>query len=417
MPSRGTKTLLPLLLVLVLSGGLRLWGLGSPPDYAGDERWQVPVAKSYVRDGQTNDTIWHHPPFGILLLAGSMDIFGDNPYGWRMRNAALGSLSAGLLFLVALEIFGNLRVAFLSGLLLALDPLHIAISRLTFDEIPAIFFSLLGLLFALQYLKRRRNLLPAAAGAAIGFSLASKFYFVFGAGILFFFCLQDKDCAPDARPHRLLYLFLALLVIPVAVYVLSYFPWFGRGNSFSEFARFQADSFGDLASMTHAWFRNDIYLSKSGRPVEWFVIPRMFGMQLWQEDGVAVFNFSLNNPPVWLLVRPSFFFLGYRCLKNKDRVQMLWLALFCSIYIPLISTGRVIYLYSATAVLPFVFSFVAYFMDALLVKAGRKRWVYPALLALLLSWSLYVYPLVTFKKVPLALYGPVTAFARVYHAF
>ncbi len=362
-------------LLTVLALGLRLWGISDMEAHTGDEAGQVSSAKHFIRTGHTDSTFWHHPPFGLILIAASIEVFGDNPAGWRLRNAVLGGMTPLLLFLIAAELFASQRVAFMAGLLLALDPLHIFLSRSTMDEIPAVFFFLLALLVDVKYLKGKIET-PLASGLFLGLSLASKQYYALAILPLFIFNLVLPAKGEKAGWYKTMHVTLVFLLLPLVVFTACYFPWFAGGHGLRDFYRFQLDAYYDLQSMTYNWFALGELLRETGAPWEWFVRPKytmLFGAG-WGQWGCYLC--LTNNPVIWLLTLPALFFMTLRYRKEKDRWLLMTVVLFLAVYVPLLLAKRPIFLYSATAVLPFAFLAVAYLVTSLAQKARMHELAY-----------------------------------------
>ncbi|HSN16123.1 MAG TPA: glycosyltransferase family 39 protein, partial [Anaeromyxobacteraceae bacterium] len=118
------RDLIAILLLFALAFGLRFSGVTDPPSRWGDEQEHVPAATHYWSQGHFDPNLWEHPPLRHLLLYGFLQLFGDNPYGWRMRNVLFGALAAVLVYLLARSTGGPRLAAGVAGLLMATDPLH-----------------------------------------------------------------------------------------------------------------------------------------------------------------------------------------------------------------------------------------------------------------------------------------------------
>ena len=71
-----------------------------PPKYMFDEVYHAYTAGQYAAgnaDAYTWDTeaptdgvayTWNHPPLGMLMMAGGILLWGDEPFGWRFSSAA-----------------------------------------------------------------------------------------------------------------------------------------------------------------------------------------------------------------------------------------------------------------------------------------------------------------------------------------
>jgi 4-amino-4-deoxy-L-arabinose transferase-like glycosyltransferase len=108
-----------------------------------------------------------HPQLAKIIMAGTIELFGDNPYGWR-----IGSVIFGLIALIA--IYALVRAAGGSGWLAvgavgvaALDNLLLVHSRIGVLDIYAVAMMLVA---AALYLRRH----PIAAGVAVGIAMCTK---------------------------------------------------------------------------------------------------------------------------------------------------------------------------------------------------------------------------------------------------
>ena len=395
-------------LLLLVALGLRAWGIGDFTRTTGDEGNQIPAAKHFIRYGHSDGTNWHHPPLGLVLLGDSIEILGDNVFGWRIRNLVLGGLTPVLLYLVALELFSSEAIALVAALLLALDPLHIFLSRSTMDEIPAVFFFLPALWIVLRYMRGVTDT-PVLAGFLIGFSLATKEYYLPAAGVLFIFTLAARWKKNGMDVPTAVHLVLVFLVLPSVILLASYFQWFAAGHGLRDFVQLQIDSQRDLQNMTYDWFLNGERLRRMGTPWEWFVLPKhtlFFG----QETGAfGLYMIVSNNPAIWLWTLPSIAFQFVRWVQGKDSALKINVMLFFSAFVPLLLVKRPIFLYSAVTVLPLAFMAMAYSLETLKTRMGRGP--YRFFIGAVLCLGLYYYPLVSAKYVPTLLYTPVLALA------
>lgn len=150
--------------VFVIALVLRLWGLGSIGTLIFDETY-------YVKDGYTlwrngTEMAWPddpnpafeaghvdtylprgeyvvHPPVGKWVIGAGEALLGaDNPWGWRLSVAILGSLSVLLLARIGRRLFGSTAVGTIAAGLLAVDGLHLVMSRTGLLDMVLSFFVL-----------------------------------------------------------------------------------------------------------------------------------------------------------------------------------------------------------------------------------------------------------------------------------
>ena len=93
-----------LILLLILSFGLRLFTLANPAAYIFDEVYHVPAIKAiavgnpdpfnpFAQAPEPNTAYdWLHPPVAKLIQAISVNVFGANSFGWRFPSALFGTL-------------------------------------------------------------------------------------------------------------------------------------------------------------------------------------------------------------------------------------------------------------------------------------------------------------------------------------
>lgn len=81
----------PLLVLLLVVLGLHLATITHPNEPLFDEQHYVPDARRIVTGEGTLRV--EHPPLAKLIIAGGIEIFGDNPWGWRMPAVILSTVA------------------------------------------------------------------------------------------------------------------------------------------------------------------------------------------------------------------------------------------------------------------------------------------------------------------------------------
>jgi len=141
------------LAVTGLAAILRLRNLGQPNDvifdetyYAKDaislrlfgyERQEVENANELLITGTTpiesifttDPAFIVHPPLGKWVIAAGEAIFGPNPFGWRIAVAIVGIISVLLIARIVRRLSGSTAIGTIAGFLLAIDGMHIVMSR------------------------------------------------------------------------------------------------------------------------------------------------------------------------------------------------------------------------------------------------------------------------------------------------
>jgi dolichyl-phosphate-mannose--protein O-mannosyl transferase len=400
MYNRFEKALPVLFFLLALL--LRVWGIADNAGLRGDEGFQVPSALNYIQTGHSEPDNWIHPPLKNILLAVNVKIWGNNPYGWRMLNVILGSLTVMGLYLFAKELFSNIVIASIAALFLAFDPLHIFYSRSNFQEIPAACFFLLSVLLQLRYLDGSRWS-AIAAGTLLGLAHAMKWYYIVAWIVMLCYVAYRKSRQPEWSRVSALFLESVFVALPIAVYLLTYYAWFSRGYSLFEFGQMQVDMFREMTSMAITGFKQQ--LAEIGSSYYWFIKPMFYAFPLGGEGPWRKVLVMMNNPPVWLLVLPSSAYLLFLQRHRMDRKLILLIAIFAAVYVQFLLTSRPVFLYSALAVLPFALLLVAVAVVRVSEMFKRPESLVRSIMLGFLIWSMMVYPLATGRSTPIGLSG------------
>lgn len=172
--------------VALLAGVMRFAGLGHPTKLVFDEVFYARGAYSLVTQGfegtwggenqdfaegdyselaTTGDYVVH-PLIGKLLIGVGIQLFGPTPFGWRFMGALLGTITVVIIALLARHLLRSTVFGAVAGVLLAVDGVHIVLSRAALLDIYLTFFAVAG--FALLVVDRARTrarLLEAADAA------------------------------------------------------------------------------------------------------------------------------------------------------------------------------------------------------------------------------------------------------------
>ena len=402
-------------LIILFAVITRIWGIGDIASFTGDEGLHVPASENYLASGHSTPDYWFHPPLKHLLLAGSIKIFGNNPYGWRMRNALFGILSVIAIFLVGKTLFpDDIRIAYLSAALLAIDPLHIRLSISTAEEIQAACFFLLSLYFSSGFIKGKL-VAGTAAGCFLGLAMASKWYYIPAALILVFFVLSARRQQGELTFSGTLAVLSSYITLPIGVYLSVFYAWFNRGYGIGEFVQMQIDTYRELQAVLLTDFNNK--LAPISSPLAWFVKPVLIGFDVSRSQSIGQFSILMNNPPVWLFAIPAVLYTIYRGWKDRDRSAMLIAGFFCATYAQFLMVNRPIFIYSAIACLPFVCLAVAFLIISMLSRIKNGEQYETPLIAVIFLWGIYLYPFISYKPVPRFLYEPLLSLGTIYKPF
>jgi dolichyl-phosphate-mannose-protein mannosyltransferase len=342
------------LLVTVFGGILRFVRLGDPRGLVFDETYYVKDAYSLLRYGVERITLGDdknpiadhrilagdldifkhcptssdcasfvaHPPLGKWMIALGEWLFGMNPFGWRFAAALAGTLSILVLARVARRMTRSTLLGCLAGLLLALDGLHLVLSRTALLDIFLMFWVLAGFACLVADRDRTRSRLAdwyesavggvlgprlgarpwrLAAGVCLGAACAVKwsgiFFLVAFAAMSVLWDMGARRAAGIRRPYRgAIGLDLpggvaALGLLPALTFLASWTGWFVTAGG---------------------WGRN-LEQATSGGPA-FFVFDSLRSWLKYQEQvlayhtGLHLYHPSMSEPWQWpVLFRPVSF--------------------------------------------------------------------------------------------------------------
>ena len=280
------------LLVTALAAVLRLVYLDRPARLVFDETYYVKQAYSLLTLGyegrwneEPNDHFIAgdfsdlnteadyavHPAVGKWMIALGMRLLGaDNPVGWRISAAVAGILSVLMLARIARRLFSSTLLGSVAGLLLAVDGVHLVMSRISILDIFLQFWVLAGfgavLLDREQYRRRlaHRAALDLAAhgrlpdpwgpkvgmrwwlvvaGVCLGLACGVKWSGIYAVAVFGVLVVAWTITARRAVGVRFwvgagalrdgIPAFLALVPVAAMTYVLTWIPWWRNPNSYN----------------------------------------------------------------------------------------------------------------------------------------------------------------------------------------
>src|SRR5262245_27573963 len=218
--------------------------LSVPPKYVFDEVYHAYTAGQYVagnHDAYVWSTkapqegvayMWNHPPLGVLLIAGGIEIFGDDAFGWRFSAAIFGASGIVLAFFLALRVTKDRMAALLTAGLLLCEGLYFAQARVGMLDVFGVFFAM-GALLSLDRFLTEPERVPWAivrTGLWLGLALATKWNAAYLAACCGLVVAWKALRVPRLWP----WVALGMGVVPLSVYLAAYVPFFYVGHTASE---------------------------------------------------------------------------------------------------------------------------------------------------------------------------------------
>jgi dolichyl-phosphate-mannose-protein mannosyltransferase len=403
-PARRSRYGLVVALILLISTALRLWQLSTPATYMFDEIYYAKDAKAIV-DGRVgpkpplrweagDEVSWPHPEMGKFAIAAGILLFGDRAFGWRLPAVVAGVALLACVYPLARRLGLSPPWAVLALLLASADQLGITQSRIATLDIFIAAWSVICILFALRYVQDGWKLRWLfVCGFAGGMAAATKWSgglaIITAAFIMLAAWLiqrreareaaaelapgdedeaatraedaHDAEDAPAGAPvvGRVLSIFLALVIVPMAIYMLSYTQYFLSGHSWADWIELhrQAVNFSLHLQATHTYASHAPSWIIDYRPV-WYYF-----------QGKTTYHgiIAMGNPFLWWLATISLVAAVVLVFARRSVTLLPVAAIIVVLYTPWFATTRTSFLYYMTPVAPFLAILVA---TALCMFAG-----------------------------------------------
>lgn len=146
----------------------------APLDVGSDAVQYHNLALGIMRGDWSDWMFLARPPLQPLLMAGVYALAGVQPLAVTIVHAMLGGLTAGLTYLLALQLNSSPRAALVAGAIVALDPASVVINVTLLTETLATFWLGLGMLALVRASCLDSLRLSLLAGACFGLSALAR---------------------------------------------------------------------------------------------------------------------------------------------------------------------------------------------------------------------------------------------------
>jgi hypothetical protein len=334
---------------------------------------RLPPGATYAGAPAGVDPNSEHPQLAKLAIAGSIELFGDGPLGWRLGSVVFGTLAILGMFCLVRSAGGSRWLALGVAALIASDNLQVVHGRIGTLDV----YALSAVIWAAAVYLRGR---PIAAGVLIGVGAAFKEVAAYTLLVLAFFealrflqsragaarrALRVGACAATGSGA-----FVGLLAIMDRI-AAPYDPQthslvgggpLGHIEHILSFAAGQTSRPGPSGIASYPWEWLVDY-----KPIAYlYVNPKRPG------DGFvgvhpAVHFLGVVSPPILLLALPAAALAGWRvrhgAATDRDALGLAWfLGTFAPFELLSLVFARTSYLYYMVAVMPGVYLLVAEFV-------------------------------------------------------
>ncbi len=389
---------------------------------------EPPLAKLFIGAGMWGYG-WYRATF--QGASGAFIDLGFNTFGWRIAACIFGTLCIPMMYLFARRLWSNRIFAIAAATFACFDGMFFIQSRIGMIDIFPIFFILLAYFLYLVHIQSRTQtsslLSLVALGLVLGIGVASKWIVLAAfASIVFLMVVRairhNVDIhigPPDAPfwswgrgegstipggawwPTYVVIALVALVVIPVAIYIASWYPFFARGQfqNLADLIAYQKASFDYHAHLTATHPYGSPWWSWPllARPVLYYAEYTNLGVDHWTGEALISRMSNLGNPWIWWTSLPCVASLPYFIVRHKSFPATVILLGFITQWLPWSQITRVIFMYHMFGGLIFMILALAFVLTKLaeqLQSRGRLILVFNHL-ALAVVFFFYFYPVWT----------------------
>ncbi|MBE0480550.1 MAG: glycosyltransferase family 39 protein [Dehalococcoidia bacterium] len=329
-----------------------------------DEIYFVRAADDFLRHDEQSERT--HPPLSKLIIAGSISLFGDSPFGWRFAGIFFATALIPLIYLFARRMFNSQRAGLFAAALLALDFMHFTMGRMATGETFILFFVVAMFYFFYRYYQNpagnAKYLFLSLVFFGLGF--ATKWVTMYGfVGIVLLLAVV-KWRKPIYRTE-----ILALgggLLAAISIYMLTYVPQFMLGHGLRDFIDMQFFMFrfhgGLEAPHPHSspWWSWPLMVTPLWLYVGYF------------HDSRAYIS-SMGNPALWWVSVPIMLLTGWKALRDGDMRATFIVIPFFAQWLIFAPITRALFIYHFFPNVLFMVLAATLWMEHFWLKAERRK--------------------------------------------
>ena len=384
-----------------------------------DEIYHARTAYEHIKGIEPYETT--HPPLGKVLISLGILVFGMTPFGWRIAGTLFGGAMIPLMYMFGKKFFGERFWAFCAAFLMMFDFMHFTQTRISTIDVYVTFFVILMFYYMFDYYVNKsymvgfgESLRPLfLCGLSFGLAAASKWIGLYGAaGLAALFAitkygeikdylkLKDnkkskkiawiKSFIPLYINGTLLCCALFFIVIPAAIYLMSYIPFMmapGPGHGLRDVLSYQTHMYNyhKNLSATHSFSSSWWQWPIMTRPM-WY-----YGSTEAPAGRTSVIV-SFGNPAVWWVGIAAVIASAIIAATKKDRKMTVALIAIAAQYLPWILVPRIAFIYHFFSIVPFVIISIVYCIKHIVEKYPGARYLAYAYLVVAAALFIWFYP-------------------------
>lgn len=351
---------------------------------------------------------WTHPPMGKLLMAIPILFMGMTTFAYRLMGNLAGICMIPAIYVLAKMLFKDTKWGVLAAIIMAADGMHFVQSRLGTADGFLVLFIILEYLFMYRYILqadeayKKRIWSLFWSGLFMGLAISVKWSGVFaaiGLAIIFFLNLIreiviEKKKWNKERTLTIIACIWFFVLIPIAIYVLSYVPMMRQENAYirdvSSFMSWQ-----DL--MYH--YHHDL-VATHPYSSEWYTWPiTQKSLLYWvgnTSDGAITRIALIGNPAIWWFSIPCMIFTFiaaiWYSIKKKDFKLWFLIIPIVAMMSAYVGVPRIMFLYHYFPILPFVMLTIVAFMKWICEKVKNDYLIYVFVAVIVIVFMMF-YPI------------------------
>lgn len=357
----------------LFSFAIRAYRFTEPNHYYFDEVYHAVTAKAYSdnnpeaydpfapapKEGTAYD--WLHPPFAKLIQAGSIKIFGDSPFGWRLPGLIIGTAIIPATYVLALLLFGPLTAVFASTVV-AFENLTYVMSRITMNDVFLVFFIVTSFVFTTLYLHKKTFKYLVLTSIALGLAVSSKWTGAYAIAAVFVYLIFDSF-----KDKKLNLKLLLVLVLPPLIYLASYGQFWLQGHTITQFVDLHKQIwwYQNRHDLEHSYGTTPLFCVPHGLQAQktwcpWILNVRGVYFSYEQYGQKAGYIYALGNPLIfWAGIIAVSYLIG-KYLEKKDKKIIFVLLGYFVFWVPWIFSPRIMFLYHYLPSIPFMSIAIGY---------------------------------------------------------
>jgi predicted membrane-bound dolichyl-phosphate-mannose-protein mannosyltransferase len=331
-----------------------------------------PTSAAYAHAPLHDDPNAEHPQLAKLVIAGGIELFGDNAWGWRVGSVLFGLIALGALYALVRGAGGSPWLGAGAVAVMALDNLTLVHGRIATLDIYAVALMLVA---GALYVRRR----PWLAGFALGVGACMKVValYLLVALALYEAVLMLQAGAGDRRLVQLRPLLACVLASSVAFFGLLWLldllvPAFDPGPG-KLYAGSPVTHFSHMITYAASLKTTSHARGIASSPWQWLIdqkpidyarvaVNELSGGRIVASHATIDFRGEMN-PFIIFVALPALAVGGVSAWRSRDRVAVLGASWAVGTYVPFLVQGeiahRISYIFYMLVVMPGVYLLAA----------------------------------------------------------